>query len=155
MGPHHCSAASPCWCRWPSPMDCCPQRAPHRLCIDLAFNLFLLLSVLCVSSGSFARPLALLTPSLPLSRAGARVEGESVAGAACAVQKCRGRISHGWEEGSPAQPCAVGAGGGTLAPQAGWCLSPIRGLTFSEVGLRRLQVARSSLKPSPKNKVHV
>lgn len=74
-----------------------------------------LLFVFFASSGRFARPLLLLGPSPPL---GARVEGEDgVAGAACAVQRCWGRVSHGWDEGSPAQPCAVGAGDGTLTPR--------------------------------------
>lgn len=65
----------------------CPQCAPHRLCIGLAFILLLLLFVLFVSLDYSVRSPAPLTPSLPLGRAGARVEGGgSLAGAACPVQ---------------------------------------------------------------------
>lgn len=147
--------AVPAGCSLPA-VDRGPQRAPRRLRVGLAFILLSLLFGLFVSSGYFEGPPALLAPSLRLGRAGARVEGgDGVAGAACAMQRCRGQISHGWEEASPAQPCAMGAGGRTLALWAGWCLTPTRGLTFSEVGMRRLQVAQSSLKPSPKNTAHV
>lgn len=76
--------ATPDRCRWPPlwvglpRMDLCPLQALHRSCIyffSLLFGLF-------VSLGDPARPLALLRPSLPLTRAGARVGGgESVAGA--------------------------------------------------------------------------
>lgn len=133
--------------RRPSPMEGCPRRAPRRLCVGLAFVLLLLLFALFVSAGNFARPPALLAP---LGRAGAGVAGgEGAAGAACATQG----MHLPWVGGGfPSQPGAVGAGGGQ---RAGCCLTPTRGLAFSEVGVGRLPGARSRLKPSPKNKGHV